>query len=156
MNEEAESFSWRVRLADKAPQKVVAIFVVATLTLLTGSIGFRSVLLGASGFAMILGSTAEFWLGTRYRIDASGVQSTTGFSTTAIEWGNIKRIVHVPGGLLLSPLERESRFDAFRGVNLRFSEDNQESVIGALIKLGGLSGAICEWADRRGNGEAGG
>ena len=71
-NEKAEAIRWRVRLSDNAPQKTFVILAVGLLAFLVGAILFRNIVLGLVGFAIIFGSTAEFWLGSSYKIDEKG------------------------------------------------------------------------------------
>ncbi len=130
-----ESISWRVRLSDKAPRKLIVIGVSALLAL-----GFGTILLGALigglGFAIILGSTAEFWWGTAYRIDAKGASSRTLASLSSISWEDVKRVVVTGEGIKLSPLaEGTSRMSVFRGVFLRYGLEGRTDVEAAVRRL---------------------
>lgn len=53
---------------------------------------------------------------------------------TEIKWENVKRCYVDDLGVKLSPLDRASRIEAFRGVYLRFG-DNQDAVIEAVKSL---------------------
>ena len=96
-----------------------------------------NVLLGAAGFAIILASTAEYWLGTKYKLDAKGASARTGVSLTSIEWGDVKRVVTDSEGIKLTPLEKEGRMEAFRGVFLRFGREDRERILNSVRTLGG-------------------
>lgn len=135
--DENGSYSWIVRPYQEAPQRRFAIIAVATLGGLFGYVLFQHPLPGLIGFGMILGSTMEFWLGTSYRIDTKGASSRTGPSLTLIEWSEVKRLINEDHGVKLSPLERASRLDAFRGVFLKYDRGNREQVWTALRKFGG-------------------
>lgn len=148
-----ESFRWRVRLSDKAPQKMAGVIAAAVLALVLGWMVFRSPALGFAGFAIILGSTAEFWLGTTFTIDQKGAKSRTGFSVSEIEWENVKRVISENGGIRLSPLEKAGTMDTFRGVLLRFGVDNRDEVEEAVLKFGGLRGGLLPADDGGGDGE---
>ena len=134
---ENESYSWNVRPYQDAPHRRYVIGVAAVIAGLGGWLVFRQPLLGLLGFGMILGSTAEYWVGTSYRIDAKGAKSRTGASTSVIEWGEVKRLISEDHGVKLSPLEKSSRLDAFRGVFLKYGRENREQVWAALRKFGG-------------------
>ena len=94
-------------------------------------------LLGLLGFGMILASTMEYWLGSSYQVNAKGVRSRTGLSLTAIEWPEVKRLIVEDHGIKLTPLEKPSRLDPFRGVFLKFDRGNREQVLQALRTFGG-------------------
>src|SRR5437899_349552 len=100
---QGESFRWRVRLSDKAPHKRWVVGLCAIAAGLLGY-GFGGPLMGLAGFAIILGSTVEFWLGSRYSIDEKGVSAKTGLSVSSMEWGEVRRLTWGNDGVRLSPL----------------------------------------------------
>lgn len=105
------------------------VLLVAVGVLLAGVLLLREALLGVIGFAIILGSTAEYWLGTSYRVDSKGAGKRCGLSVSGIAWEDVKRVLVQADGVLLSPLpEGGSRMDVFRGVRLQFA-DNRDSVL---------------------------
>lgn len=116
---EIETIAWSVRLGDQAPHRVLAIVSIATVGLLAGVMIWKSWPLGLLGFAMILGSTAEYWLGVGYRIGPEGVMRKVGPSVTSMNWSQVKRVVPEGDGWRFSPFAAPSKLDAFRGVLLR-------------------------------------
>jgi hypothetical protein len=56
------------------------------------------------------------------------------FKTSEIKWTSVKRCYLDDFGVKLSPLDRKSRLEAFRGVYLRFG-DNQNQVIETVKSL---------------------
>lgn len=134
---EPEALKWNVRPYQDAPQRRFVIFGIALLGGLGGWFLLREPLLGLLGFGMILASTMEYWLGSSYRLDEKGASSRTGFSITAIEWPQIRRVIVEEHGLKLSPLESPSRLDAFRGVFLKFDTSNRVQVIDSVRRFGG-------------------
>ena len=135
----SEAIRWRVRLSDKAPQKSWAIGTCALLAFVVGTFLFRNVGLGVVGFAIISGSTAEFWLGTSFQIDKKGATVRTGLSVAVIDWSDVKRVLFDANGIKLSPLEDAGTMDAFRGVYLRYGAGNQERIERAVLNFGKLS-----------------
>ena len=127
-----EALTWRSRPADEHPQKLWVIAVVAVVALFLGYALFRNVLLGLLGFAIILGSTAEFWLGSHYRLDEKGVSARVGLSTTSMAWEDVKRVLEEADGVKLSPLAEPGRLDPFRGVKLRFGTELREKVYDSI------------------------
>jgi len=147
---------WRVRLSDKAPSKTFGIIAVAIAAFLIGALLFKNITLGLIGFAIIFGSTAEFWLGSLFTIDEKGASVRTGLSYSVLEWANVKRILRDKDGIKLSPLERPGSMDTFRGVYLRFGEQNEESIERAILAFGKFSSIdVVNGTDRRGDRGAG-
>lgn len=137
-DKESESLAWSIRPYEQAPEKRWVILLVALLAMAFGTLVFGKPLLGIFGFAIILASTVEFWWGSSYSLDAKGAKSRTGLSISAIEWGEVKRIVVAKSGVRLSPLADESsRLNAFRGVLLKVNDANREQVLEAVRKFGG-------------------
>ena len=131
-----EAIRWRVRLSDKAPMKMPMIVIMALLAFALGVFLFKNPLLGIIGFAMMFGSTAEFWLGSTFSIDDKRATARTGFSFSAMEWNEVKRIIPDAGGIKLSPLDRAGPMDAFRGIYLRFGKDNRERIERSVLTFG--------------------
>ncbi|RYG26841.1 hypothetical protein EON82_01760 [bacterium] len=129
MNEDTETLAWNVRLADERPGKVSVIFGVALLAFVFGTFGLRQPLLGLLGAMMVLGATADYWLGSRFKLDAIGATAKTGLSMTTMEWHDVQRVLIEGREVRLSPLEKPSRMDAFRGVALITTEENRERVL---------------------------
>lgn len=127
-----ESLSWTVRLSDDAPHKRWVVLAAAVIAGVSGVVILQQALLGFMGFAMILASTAEYWLGARYTVNEKGASRRCGFSITSIDWEDVKRVVVQGADVLVSPLAEEGRMDAFRGVVLRTKPENREDVIEAV------------------------
>jgi hypothetical protein len=111
--------------------------LVAACAFTCGTFLLHSLLLGIAGSVMILAATAEFWLGTAYKIDEEGVSSRTGLSQARILWKDVKRAVITPIGIKLSPLEESTRLAPFRGVFIRFGREDRVRIEEAVRKLGG-------------------
>jgi len=86
---------------------------------------------------MILAATAEFWLGTVYKLDEEGASSRTGLSYGRILWKDVKRVVVTQVGIKLSPLDESTRLAPFRGVFLRFGDEDRVRIEQAVRTLGG-------------------
>jgi hypothetical protein len=132
-----ESISWRVRLSDNDPKKLWILFAVTMGAFVLGLVLTHRALLGILGSVMILAATAEFWLGTTYKIDEEGASSRTGLSQTRILWKDVKRAVITQVGIKLSPLEESTRLAPFRGVFLRFGTQDRVRIEQAVRTLGG-------------------
>jgi hypothetical protein len=129
VSQDAETLSWGVRLADERPGRVPAIIGVAVLAFLLGTFGLRQPLLGLLGAMMVLGATADYWLGSRFTLDAIGATAKTGLSMTTMEWHDVRRVLINGREVRLSPLDHASRLDAFRGVALITTDENRDRVL---------------------------
>lgn len=136
-DERTAPIAWRVRLADSDPWKQYVVYGFAFFALVMGTIPFRSLLLGIAGSVMILAATAEFWLGTVYKLDEEGASSRTGLSYARILWKDVKRAVVTQVGIKLSPLDESTRLAPFRGVFLRYGREDRVRIEDAVRTLGG-------------------
>ncbi len=128
MEKEAEepTLEWTVHLAREEPGKATAVALVAIGAGALSALVFGNQLAFLVGFLAIVGSTAEFLLPVRYRLDARGGSRKVGWSLTHIEWKDVRRVIEGTDGVKLSPLERSSGLAPFRGVYLRFGSRQQE------------------------------
>ena len=92
---------------------------------------FHQILTALVGFFVIALATAEYWMPQKYKVDKTGASARCGLSVTAIEWEDIKRVIPDEKGVKLSPLSSDGRLSPFRGVYLRFA-DNEEVVLGRI------------------------
>lgn len=120
--------TWTVRLADGAPARRMVILAVALAAGGIGWFGFGPIF-GVLGTAMVLGATAEYWMGSRFTLDSKGASARTGPSVTAMEWGEVKRVLVKGREVRLSPLAAPSGLDAFRGVGLIVTSENREAAL---------------------------
>lgn len=122
---------WQVHLSRKNPEKLAAVGLAAALAGLGGWLLLKSPFFGILGVLFILGSTTDFWLPVRYRLDENGASLKCGVSQTVIEWGQVRQVVESDQGVKLSPLTGNSRLEAFRGIFLRFA-DNRDEVLAKI------------------------
>jgi len=132
-----QAFSWRSAPALGQPAKLISVLLAAFLAFTVGAIPMRAPLLGLAGSVMILAATAEFWLGTAFKIDSEGASSRTGISYARILWTDVRRAVVTPVGIKLSPLEQSTRLAPFRGVFLRYGKEDRVRIEQAVRRLVG-------------------
>lgn len=133
----AEPLVWKDVPMKRDPKKGWIILSVALGALAFGIWTFQSGMLGLIGFAIIVLTTAEFWLGVRYEINSVGAKRKVGVSVTEMTWDAVKRIVWSDDSVLLSPLSQDGRLGPFRGVCLRFPAADRPRVLEALKIHGG-------------------
>lgn len=99
---------------------VLAFFVV----LATGWGLYQSWVLATAGVFLLLSATAEFLFPIRHRLTDRRALVQYGAARLEIRWDEVKRVLAGEHGIKLSPLQSASRLDPFRGVLLRFREQD--------------------------------
>jgi hypothetical protein len=123
---------WEVRLWEKNPSRRYVVLAVAFVAAALGYLLLQHLVFALIGFMVIMGSTTDYWLPQKFKIDGNGASLRCGISVTSMAWPEVKRVVEVADGVLLSPLTSDqSRLNAFRGVLLRYN-NNREAVLGAV------------------------
>ncbi|MCH8979386.1 MAG: hypothetical protein IH945_09130 [Armatimonadetes bacterium] len=152
MSDGADSLEWTLRLDPETPRRRYTVLAIALMAGAAGLVLFDSPLLSIIAVAAIVLSAAELFFPVKYRLDAQGARATCGLSVTAVAWSDVKRVLPMRDGLRLSPLEKPSRLEEFRGVYLRFS-DNEEEVSGKIRSFWhGDASTLDRGTDRAGDG----
>ena len=123
-----EAVCWRsFPLADDFPRSLLFVVVVIGVSVLAG-VTFEGLWAAAVAFALLLVAMAKYVLPTHYRLDAKNVTVRFLGHSQRTAWSRIKRFDVDSRGVFLSPFERPSRLDSFRGVLLRFAGNADEVV----------------------------
>ncbi len=131
--EDQPILSWTVHLARTQPAKAIA-----SVAFVCAAIAFGCILAGpfVAGLvaAALIASLSDFLFPVRYIITRDKASCRTIGKGSEIMWANVKRCYLDDSGVKLSPLDRVSRLEAFRGVYLRFA-GNKDEVIEAVKSL---------------------
>lgn len=103
---------------------ILFLFVVWFLVYLTTF----SPLLTILSVVILLGSLSPFFLPTYYELDNEKVKVKFFFNTKEKEWSMFRSFYVDKNGVLLSPFERPSRLENFRGLYVRFNQNKEEVV----------------------------
>lgn len=122
-----DELTWTVRLYERAPEKRYIVFLFAIGAALVGLFAFQNVIFAVIALVAVLASTAEFWMPLQYKLDKNRASVRCGFSVTAIEWSDVRRVITSEEGWKLSPLKEETRLSPFRGVYLRFGPVTEDA-----------------------------
>lgn len=138
---EGEVLEWEVSMGEKMKSKRVPVVIVMVIVSFLGFFLLRNLWAAILGPLVVFVSTSELFLPIRFRIDEVGLRQKIGFSTSLIEWKDVRRTAKVEDGIRLFSLEKESRMDVFRGVTARFSGNETEVLakIAALLENHGRS-----------------
>ncbi len=103
---------------------ILLLFVIWLLVYLTTF----SPLLTVLSVVIMLGSLSPFFLPTHYELDDKKVKVKFFFNTKEKEWSTFRSFYVDKNGVLLSPFERPSRLENFRGLYVKFNENREEVV----------------------------
>ncbi len=88
-----------------------------------------SLLLTILAVVIMLGSLSPFFLPTYYELDDERIKVRFLFNTKEREWRGFRSFYVDKNGILLSPFEKPSRLENFRGLYVRFNQ-NKDEVLG--------------------------
>lgn len=120
--------TWRVCLLREQPAKMLLVAPIVFAGIVVSIILFRSLIFTAVTFFLFLSSLAEYIFPISYEIDKEGASSKALIGKTRIEWKNVKKYYIDEHGIKLSPLKKQSRLEAYRGVYLRFGNRRDEVI----------------------------
>ncbi len=103
---------------------ILFLFVVWLVVYLTTS----SLLLTVLSVVIILGSLSSFFLPTHYELDQKKVRVRFFLTTREREWDAFRSFYVDKNGVLLSPFEKPSRLENFRGIYVRFNQNKDQVV----------------------------
>lgn len=105
---------------------IVVLFLVIAPTVVFFST--RSIFFLLLSIIFLLGSLSTFFLPTTYELTENGIKVKFFFNTRKMEWGKYRSFYVDKNGVLLSPFEKPSRLENFRGIYLRFNQNKDEVV----------------------------
>lgn len=119
--------SWTVHLARQRPAKTAACVTFVAVASVVGylAVGPAAALIVPLALVAFL---SDFLFPVRYEITGERATSRMLLNRAEIKWADVKRCYLDDQGVKLSPLDRASRLEAFRGVYLRFGGNESEVV----------------------------
>lgn len=128
-----ELLSWSVHLIrrqrHRAPRLLLVLLGVFAVSLCL----FQSFWLALLPAAAVFLSLSEFVFPIRYTLTAQSATARHGLTLLEIRWADVRHAYLTDEGVKLSPLHtKNSRFEALRGVYLRFDGSNRDAVIAAV------------------------
>ncbi len=129
-----EGLRWKVHLARRRPKVTAGVVVI----ILVAAVFARWTLQAAAYFWLTLLFAGlglmDFFLPVTYELTPEGAREICLFPRKFIRWQDVKRVLADAEGIKLSPFATETRLEAFRGIYLRF-EDNQDEVEAAVRRF---------------------
>lgn len=94
--------------------KLKTIIVATAVAAIVTAVWMQSIVFPLLLAAVVAHATSPIWLQAKYKLDEKNASS--GFAQ--IPWRDVRRVIVDGESVHLSPFEKESRLDAFRGVKL--------------------------------------
>jgi len=88
----------------------------------------QSLFFTALSVVILLGSLSSFFLPTHYELDEKKIKIKYFLATREKEWSMFRSFYVDKNGVLLSPFERPSRLENFRGIYVRFNQNKDQVV----------------------------
>jgi hypothetical protein len=88
----------------------------------------QSLFFTALSVVILLGSLSSFFLPTYYELDEKKIKIKYFISSREKEWSMFRSFYVDKNGLLLSPFEKPSRLENFRGIYIRFNQNKDQVV----------------------------
>ncbi len=105
-----------------------SLILVALLVVIPLGLGWwlGGTLFGAIAFVLLVASVGGYFVPTRYVLDGRGVRVESFGRSKFRPWDEFRNLYVHRDGVFLSPFERPSRLDPFRGLFLRFRGNAEE------------------------------
>ncbi len=130
-----ETLEWSVWPARERPW--AAGVLLASLAVLGAliALGTGDRVLGVAAPAFVLVSVGSFISRTRYRLTSESIEVKALGVSRARPWGEMRRATVDRNGVFLSPFEKRSWLEAYRGVRLPFGGNRDQVVAFVETKL---------------------
>lgn len=125
---------WKVHLAARQPAKLAVVLGTVAVTGVSACLWYGSVLPGAVMAFILVGALSDFLLPVTYTFTSKKASGTTPLGLRVISWKDVKRVYIDDDGIKLSPLDRQTRLESYRGVYVRFG-DRREEILEAARRL---------------------
>lgn len=124
-----EKMSWTVHPLKGAHLKTIfVLFVISAFcaAVYVYSRGLFWVILSA---VILLASVKDHFLPVKYTLDENGVEkSVLGFARRR-SWTQVKRVIKLKDGVMLSQYRKPHRFEAITGFYLRYGDENPKQIL---------------------------
>jgi len=131
---DSRSLEWSVYPLIMYPgRSTLAVFLVLLSGVLIG-IAAGHWFFGALGSVILILSLYNHFFPSYYRLDGSGAEVRVLLARRRRGWDYFRSYYADRMGVMLSTFTYASRLDSFRGMNMRFSKENRDEVIGFVEK----------------------
>lgn len=123
--DENDCLEWSSFLAaeNKTRTLLVILFLLALFVVIHISFGSFWFIVS---MLLLGGSVAPYFAPTKYKMTEDGVEAFQFFHTTRKSWVSFRSYYEDKRGVLLSPFDRPTRLENYRGLYLRFGDKRDE------------------------------
>lgn len=109
-------------------KRLVSFLVILCLVVVWVSVYLTtfSILMTVVSIFILLGALAPFFLPTEYELTPDKIRVKFLFSQKEKEWTSYRSFYPDKNGVLLSPFEKPSRLESFRGIYIRFDRNKDQ------------------------------
>lgn len=129
---DASELAWTAHPARRRPHHVALLFAVTLFAAYAVLVALQSFFLCVLAIAILLASTASFWLPTHYQLDREGVRERRWGRRRTRPWADIRRLEIGPQAALISPFARPHALDRMRGMMIYFDGGPREEIVRQL------------------------
>ena len=126
------TLAWTAHPARRRPDQVALIAAVVLLSAWAVLVTLAAPWLAILAAALLVIAVAPFWLPTRYRLDAAGIEERRWPRRRYRTWAELRRCDVGGRALLLSPFARPSWLDRYRGMVVMFDGGERAAIIAAV------------------------
>ncbi len=131
----ASPFEWTVHRAALQPGRAVFAGGLCATAAGVSWLAFHLPLFTLGVAVALFASLADFFLPVRYRLTKRGAEARHLWPLAAMEWRQVKRVRVSNTGIMLSPMRRSSRLDAYRGMVLPFGTEDPARITDAAQRF---------------------
>jgi len=91
-------------------------------------VGFQSAFMGVLAAVVLVGSVSDYLFPLRFTLSEEGAETRGPINRRRMGWEQVRRVVRDEASVRLSPFERPSKLDSFRGILLWF-DGNADDVM---------------------------
>jgi hypothetical protein len=125
---------WRAWPAAERPGQALAVGLALAAAALAGGILGGGPALGAVSFAALFLALSSYFLPTRVRIDAEGVETASFFGGVRRRaWSSLQSFADDPRGMTLSPYRRPSLLETYRGMRILYGPETDRQAVRAQV-----------------------
>jgi len=133
---EAGELTWTAWPARERPWSAAVLVASAVVLGVLVERGTGDRVLGVAAPAFVLASLSSFLCPTTYRLTEESVEVRSLGVSRARPWSELKRVTVDRTGVFLSPFEKKSWLEAYRGIRLLFGGNRDQVVAYVEARLG--------------------
>jgi len=121
-----EALIWTTHPLKKSKRNTLLVILFLILTPGIIFVSTNSLFFLFLSFVILIGSLSSFFLPTTYELSEDRIKVRFFLNTKEMEWKKYRSFYVDKNGVLLSPFEKPSRLENFRGLYIRFNQNKDQ------------------------------